>query len=241
MREQGKGSSLLSRWVWETPINQKISNLKKCGLQPGVSSLAIQNKYGIPEKDWWTQLGSGAPPWISHSSRGCKNMAAKEVALWLEHDCYWDTQTERRGSTALRTQPSFHFSLRLANLDLLLPGLEIFEGKEPVSSAMPSTAPASQLPLLLNKYLTEWWKMAFIEPCLGPGTVLCALYVLTHLRITVTLCDGFYSPCFSDEKNWVSSSNLLNITQPVSDGCGIQTPIYRTSHDAKYLKLVSEC
>lgn len=82
---------------------QKKSNLKKCGLQPGVSPLAIQNKYGIPEKDWWTQLGSGAPDWISHSSRGCKNMAAKEVALWLEHDCYWDTQTERQGSTALRT------------------------------------------------------------------------------------------------------------------------------------------
>lgn len=43
--------------------------------------------------------------------------------------------------------------------------------------------------------------MEFIEPCLGPGTVLCALYVLTHLRITVTLSDGFYSPCFLVEKN----------------------------------------
>lgn len=42
--------------------------------------------------------------------------------------------------------------------------------------------------------------MASIESYLGPGTMLCASYTLTHVNITATLCDGFYFPYFIGEE-----------------------------------------
>lgn len=69
--------------------------------------------------------------------------------------------------------------------------------------------------------------------------MLCALYASTHLSITATLCDGFYSLCFSDDQTESHQGKVICLTShnPLSGGCGIQTPIYMTSHDAKSFKI----